>query len=230
MPKDSFILYTEHGQIIQKLDDAQAGRLLKGIMTYEIEGELPELDDITDIVFTTIRIRLDRDGKAYEEKCAKNRRNGGNGGRPPKPKNPNKPNGYSKNPNKPNGYSETWKKENGSQNNRTQGDTDTGTDTDTDTGTDTSLKKRRESFIPPTLKEVEVYAKEIGSTVDPGHFFDYYSAIGWTVGSTRIVDWKAKFRNWSNGGRNRSTGNVGPNGVDLLPESEQLHDLDEYFK
>lgn len=218
MPRDSFILYTEHGQIIQKLDDAQAGRLLKGIMLYEAEEALPELDAMTDIVFTTIRIRLDRDAEAYDKKCAERSEAASNAAK------------------------ERWKKEhakacesipanpNACESMPSMHDTDTGTDTDTDidTGTDTgtSLKKRRSSFIPPTLKEVEAYAKEIGSTVDPGHFLDYYTAIGWTAGGTRIVDWKAKFRNWSNGGRNRSAGNVGPNGVAILPENEQLHDLD----
>lgn len=48
----------------------------------------------------------------------------------------------------------------------------------------------------PKLKEVQDYAKEIGSNVDAERFYDFYEANGWMAGKSPIKDWKAKLRNW----------------------------------
>lgn len=49
--KNSFILYHEFSDYINKLTDEQAGQLFKAIFAYEKDGTLPELDPITDMVF-----------------------------------------------------------------------------------------------------------------------------------------------------------------------------------
>lgn len=55
----------------------------------------------------------------------------------------------------------------------------------------------RTRFAPPTLDEVIVYRDEIGSSVDPQAFVDYYTANGWKVGKSPMKDWRATFRNWT---------------------------------
>ena len=79
--KDSFILYTEHGELIEQLSDSQAGELLKSLFTYTKTGEVPELDAMCRLVFTSIRQDLDRNAQKYEQKCEKMRQNGLKGGR-----------------------------------------------------------------------------------------------------------------------------------------------------
>lgn len=60
----------------------------------------------------------------------------------------------------------------------------------------------KKKFAPPTLKEVEVYCKERGNTVDAAQFIDFYASKGWLVGKTGMKDWKAAVRTWE---RNRTT-------------------------
>ena len=67
MEKDSFILYTEQKEIINKLSDEQAGKLLKAIYEYTSNGEIPDLDLTLDIVFTQIRQTLDRNTNKWNQ-------------------------------------------------------------------------------------------------------------------------------------------------------------------
>ena len=49
----------------------------------------------------------------------------------------------------------------------------------------------------PNPMEVQSYVcAEGGSMADAAGFYDYYEAIGWRVGGSKIVDWKAKARSW----------------------------------
>ena len=58
---------------LERLSDAQCGRLLRGIVDYVQTGALPELDDATDIVFYLLRPALDRDGERYEKERRRGR-------------------------------------------------------------------------------------------------------------------------------------------------------------
>lgn len=73
--KNSFILYHEFSDYINKLTDEQTGQLLKAIFAYEQDGTAPQLDPITDMVFTIIQNQLDKNKAKYEEKCEQNREN-----------------------------------------------------------------------------------------------------------------------------------------------------------
>ena len=44
--KDSFILYTEQKEVIDKLSDEQAGKLIKAIYKYVETQKMPELDKL----------------------------------------------------------------------------------------------------------------------------------------------------------------------------------------
>lgn len=72
MKKKSFVLYTDNIDIVEKLSDEQAGKLLKAVMRYQSDGTIPDdLDPMTDIVFMVIKGHLDRDGEKYAEICKK---------------------------------------------------------------------------------------------------------------------------------------------------------------
>jgi len=53
-----------------------------------------------------------------------------------------------------------------------------------------------EGFNPPTLDEIERYAKARKLNFDTAAFFDYYEANGWFTGAVPVLDWKALCRNW----------------------------------
>lgn len=67
-------------------------------------------------------------------------------------------------------------------------------------------KKEHIKFIKPTYDDVSAYCKEQGYTdIDPIRFVDFYTAKGWTIGSSAMKDWKATVRNWHR--RNNETTN-----------------------
>lgn len=54
----------------------------------------------------------------------------------------------------------------------------------------------------PTLEEIKAYCKERNNRVDPQRFFDYYSANGWMIGRSPMLDWRAAVRRWETNGFN----------------------------
>lgn len=65
--KDSFILYTEQKEIIDKLTDEQAGKLIKAIYQYAKDGTMPELDMLLEIAFIPIKQNLERNSEKWED-------------------------------------------------------------------------------------------------------------------------------------------------------------------
>ena len=59
-------------------------------------------------------------------------------------------------------------------------------------------KEKREQKAPsiPVLQDVKAYIQENGLSVDAEQFYDYYTARGWMLSGTQIVDWTALVRNW----------------------------------
>jgi hypothetical protein len=65
--KKSFILYCDQKGVWDKLDDAQAGRLIKHVIAY-VNDENPEAPDfITELAFEPIKASLKRDLKKWEK-------------------------------------------------------------------------------------------------------------------------------------------------------------------
>ena len=60
-------------------------------------------------------------------------------------------------------------------------------------------KETRARFKPPTVQEVEAYAraKPLPNTFNAQKFCDYYTANGWKVGRNPMKDWQAAARNWA---------------------------------
>ena len=84
MNKKSFILYCDLIHTVSHLNDEQAGRLLKHILSY-VNDENPQSDDvITNLSFEPVKQALKRDLKKYEGYIEKQKANGKKGGRPRK--------------------------------------------------------------------------------------------------------------------------------------------------
>lgn len=65
--KDSFIIFTESWELVSLLSQQQKGILLEALFRYTADEELPEMDNITMVVFTSMRQKIDYANKRYEE-------------------------------------------------------------------------------------------------------------------------------------------------------------------
>ena len=65
--KDSFILYTEQKEVVDKLTDEQAGKIFKAIYEYVQTDKMPELDGLLDIIIIPFKQSLDRNTEKWEE-------------------------------------------------------------------------------------------------------------------------------------------------------------------
>ncbi len=72
---------------------------------------------------------------------------------------------------------------------------------------------KKKVFVPPSSKEVEVYAKEIGFKIDGESFLAYYEATDWMRGKSKIKSWKQCVVTWKK--REESKQELGA----TLPES-----------
>lgn len=63
-------------------------------------------------------------------------------------------------------------------------------------------KKKDNGFVKPTLDEVKEYCRERNKGVNAEMWYNHYSANGWHVGRTKMVDWKAAVRTWERGENN----------------------------
>ena len=58
-------------------------------------------------------------------------------------------------------------------------------------------KRAQSTFVPPTLEEVEEYARSRNSSVDPKRFWEYFDAGDWKDAKGQPVkSWKQKFITW----------------------------------
>lgn len=215
MDRKSFVLYTTSKEIINMLNDEQSGILFKGILEYVTDGNVPEMDGMTKIVFTTIRNYLDKDFENYEAKCEANRLNGHKGGRPKKNRTV-----IEENPTKPNGFCETEKP--------IEGDPDSVPEEKKEKA---NVKKRSSHrFERPTVEEIRQYAKSKGYQVDVQRFFDYYEANEWHDKDGKPVkSWKQKLITWS-GRNNQGTPTKKGTGVTMNDEQRKDYaDFNEFF-
>ncbi len=65
--KDSFILYTEQKEVIDKLSDEQAGKIIKALYSYAKDGTMPQLDAVLDLVIIPFKSAIDRNDIKWQE-------------------------------------------------------------------------------------------------------------------------------------------------------------------
>lgn len=77
-------------------------------------------------------------------------------------------------------------------------------------------------FTPPTVAEVQAYIVEKGYTVDAERFVDYYTANGWKVGRSKMVDWRRTVNNWQRNEKPQKTNPEYTTKQDEQASAEQL--------
>ena len=181
--KKSVIVYVDWIATFNKLEDDEAGRLIKHFFSY-VNDLNPTSDRLTELLFEPIKQQLKRDLKAYEQTCERNSLNA----------------------------SLRWNKKNATACDRIRtdakhADNDNDNDNDNDTNNDNNSKRKSKRFSPPTLLEVEDYCFERKNTVDASKFIDYYTSNGWKVGKNAMKDWRAAVRTWEKTQNNNNNGN-----------------------
>ena len=185
--KKSVLIYVDWIATFNKLEDDEAGRLIKHFFSY-VNDLNPTSDRLTEILFEPIKQQLKRDLKAYEQTCERNSLNA----------------------------SLRWNKNNATACDRIRTDAKhADNDNDNDNDNDTYNSKRKSKrFSPPTLLEVEDYCFERKNTVDASKFIDYYTSNGWKVGKNAMKDWRAAVRTWEKTQKNNNNENKQGNGFD----------------
>jgi hypothetical protein len=81
--KDTFILKTKYGSVVNKLSDKQAGVLFKMLFEYVENGaNAGSTDEKVEMAFEFIKLDLDAFSESYQKKLAVNKENGKKGGNP----------------------------------------------------------------------------------------------------------------------------------------------------
>ena len=95
--KDSFVMHIEDFEDLGELKDAEAGKLLRAIIAFATDEEIPKLGVQAKTMFGYIRRHMERDKAKYEATCRKRAEAGSQGGRPKKetPEKAKKANGFS---------------------------------------------------------------------------------------------------------------------------------------
>ena len=95
-----------------------------------------------------------------------------------------------------------------------------------------NVLKKSSRFVKPTVEEVAQYCKERGNGINAQYFIDFYDSKGWTIGKSKMKDWKAAVRTWES--RDKKD-NANRNNVSdmrrIIPNSEDytkgVPDLDD---
>ena len=208
--KKSFVMYESWGAAIEKMNNEQAGELIKAIYAYQKDPDAVPEDPALAFVFELIKQQLDADSQRYKEACAARSEAGKKGGRP-KANASDKKQMVSEESKKSKCFSEKAKK------------ADNEYDNDLKENTLEGVKEKR--FAPPTLENVSGYCREMGYTnVDAARFIDFYTSNGWMVGKNRMKDWKAAVRNWDRREKNPQR----QDGAAEVTKKNRFHNLEEH--
>lgn len=87
--KKTFILKSSWIEVFSQLSDKQAGKLIKSLYSYNVNGDLPaQLDDMeVKAYFNMMKLECDEFLKNYDKRSVTSAVNGRKGGRPKKPNN-----------------------------------------------------------------------------------------------------------------------------------------------
>ena len=189
MSRNAFIswykMFVRLESVFEAAPDDAAGRALKASFVYARTGEVPELDPVANILFSSIRPSIDESAGTFENISARNRENGKKGGRPTKHSTPETQNNP-ENPNNPEKAEVRSKKIE-----------DRSKKIEDNTRVRRTVSPSSARAKPPTEDEsIDFFVINGSSAQEAKRFFDYYTANGWKVGRNSMKDWKAAARNW----------------------------------
>lgn len=196
-------LYNSYLSSLAPYTDAQVGRLIRAMLAYSQNGEIPQFKKTERMIWPTLQNQIDRDKEAYEERRKINSRNGSKGGRPKAQKKTDAFLSETEKSEKTDRFFSKPKKAKEKENkNEKKNEKENENEKDKENERDMISAGAQESSPPlgstaPTAKEVQLYCLEAGLEFDPEQFVDYYSAVGWKRGGLPITDWKAAARCWA---------------------------------
>jgi len=62
-------------------------------------------------------------------------------------------------------------------------------------------------FVPPSVQEVQEFARAVSLRIDPERFVDYFESVGWVIGKGKkpMKSWQAAARNWARNSKDQAT-------------------------
>lgn len=194
--RKSLLVHLDKRETLEMLDDVQAGKLFKMLLSYADDGTVLDVDDqVVRIVFSLMRQQMDHDAQRYAETCQKRAENGRKGGRPK---------GSSEKAKNANGFLAFENKAKESKEKQTKAkkpDTDTDTETDTDTVTVcdcvTPRVRAREdthdTHAAPSEAEVIQLARSKGYVWDIGEASAF---LAYNLDRGRTDGWEFAVQKW----------------------------------
>ena len=163
---------------LEPFTDEEIGRIFMAALEYSANGKEPNFVGNERFIWATIKGMIDRDIRAYENKCATNRENGKAGGRPKSEKSDR----FSDNRPQPTETEKSQIKYKIKEKEREN---------------KTIKESSNKRFSPPTLDEVADYCKSRNSPVDPKKFWEYFNEGGWKdAKGNPVKNWKQKVLTW----------------------------------
>ena len=186
----AFLLPIDQKEIVDELDNEEAGIIFKAIYEYEVNKVEIDLPKTLKIVFKQFKVKLDNYDGAYEEKCQRNREN----------------------------IRKYWekKKADTTEYDRIRPNTNVykiKEKKNKENKIKEKKRKREREYIynsAPTLTDIINYANELNISKEYGEmFFNHYEAIGWVNGTgQKIKNWKLVFKNWIAQDNNKQSSNI----------------------
>lgn len=194
MNKKSFVLYTDQKEIVDELDDEQAGKLFKAIYEYNTANTV-SLTGILKSVFMSFKIAFDRDEQKWND-ITKKRSEAGKKGMESR---------WGKDDKDITNDNKRYQKLTNITDSVSVSVSDSVSDSECVINNTRDISTRKLDAIlntPPThtpsLSELRSFCDSNGmSQFDCEYFFNYYEANGWTnKNGTKVKNWQARVKNW----------------------------------
>ena len=186
--RKSFIIHFDSLNVLDDLNNEQAGILFKAIKSYHLNDDI-ELDALIRVAFSPFKNQFTRDAEKYEKLCEKNRLIAESR--------------YSTKSTTGKNGSQSLPQATKSTDNDSKSDNDNDSDSDSEVNKDKVIKKTSR-FTPPSLEDVKRYCNERMNHVNAEDFIDHYTTANWFRGKTKIKNWKACVRTWEKNAKPKS--------------------------
>lgn len=191
-------IFTDFYDAMEPLTNEEAGILFRAMLLYTKDGADPELSGNERYLWMVAKQHMDREAEAYAAKTEALRESGKKGA------------------------AARWDRSKGKDGKCHLDHGEDGQDNDKDKYNDkykNNDKDNEFSFLPdrapvtsekkpvvkeeekrerhPSLEDIEKYIQDAHLPVDGEHFYNYYQANGWIMGSQPMRDWKAALKAWA---------------------------------
>lgn len=176
--------YFSYRRKLEKLSDQELGRLVRALLKFGEDGEAEQLAGRESIAFDFIADDIERARVAYDERCAKNKRNIEKRYAVEPEQGTTVYDGIRPNTNE---YERYQTKDKAKDKDKTKGEYK-------ETAAAAASKK---AAAAPTVAEVKALCDKFGYAVDAEEFVAVYSENGWMAKGEPIQDWRALVRGWA---------------------------------